>query len=112
MRFAALLLALMPLAGCAQYDAERAANLAATAQEQTAADDASCQASGVKPGTPAYDDCRRRFSNQHAQSSRSQENLANYIGCHARSRNGQAHQMPRFLCFLPNLRASSQELYP
>jgi len=77
MRFAVLLLALMPLAGCAQYDAERASNLAATAQAQTAADDANCQASGLKPGTPAYDDCRRRYANQHAQSSRGQENLAN-----------------------------------
>ena len=80
MRFAALLLALMApaaLAGCAQYDAERKANLAATAQEQTAADDASCRSSGAQPGTPAYDDCRRRYSNLHAQSSRSQENLAN-----------------------------------
>ena len=83
MRFAALLLALMAplgllaLAGCAQYDAERAANLAATHEAQTASDDAACQSSGVKPGTPAYDDCRRRYSNLHAQSSRSQENLAN-----------------------------------
>ena len=77
MRFATLLLALMSLAGCAQYDAERASNLAATAQAQTASDDANCQASGLKPGTPAYDDCRRRYANQHAQTSRSQENLAN-----------------------------------
>ena len=79
MRFAILLLALMSLAGCAQYDAERAANLAATAQTQTAADDANCQASGLKPGTPAYDDCRRRFENQHAQSTHRQENLANQM---------------------------------
>ncbi len=63
MRFAALLLALMCLAGCAQYDAERAGELAATAQAQTAADDANCQATGAKPGTPAYDDCRRRYAN-------------------------------------------------
>jgi hypothetical protein len=77
MRFAALLLALMSLAGCAQYDAERAANLAATHEAQTSADDEKCQAAGLKPGTPAYDDCRRRYSNLHAQSSRSQENLAN-----------------------------------
>ena len=83
MRFAALILALaapmalLALAGCAQYDAERAANLAATQQAQTESDDANCQASGLKPGTPAYDDCRRRYSNLHAQSSRSQENLAN-----------------------------------
>jgi hypothetical protein len=77
MRFAALLLALASLAGCAQYDAERASNLAATQQAQTAADDSSCRSSGAQPGTPAYDDCRRRYANQHAQSSRSQENLAN-----------------------------------
>ena len=77
MRITILLLALMALAGCAHYDAERKENLAATAQAQTAADDAACQATGAKPGTPAYDDCRRRYANQHAQSSRSQENLAN-----------------------------------
>jgi hypothetical protein len=77
MRFAALFLALASLAGCAQYDAERSANLAATAQAQTTADDANCQASGLKPGTPAYDDCRRRYANQHAQSTHRQENLAN-----------------------------------
>lgn len=77
MRFAALLLALTSLVGCGQYDAERAANLAATAQAQTASDDANCQASGLKPGTPAYDDCRRRYANQHAQGTHSQENLAN-----------------------------------
>ena len=79
MRFAALLSALMFLAGCAQYDAARQANLAAAAQAQTAADDANCQASGVKPGTPAYDDCRRRYANQHAQSTHGQENLANQM---------------------------------
>jgi hypothetical protein len=83
MRLAAMPLALialmapMALAGCAQYDAERAANLQATAQAQTAADDANCQAAGVKPGTPAYDDCRRRYANQHAQTTHRQENLAN-----------------------------------
>ncbi len=43
MRIAALLLALAALAGCAQYDAERQANLAAAAQAQTASDDANCQ---------------------------------------------------------------------
>ena len=79
MRFAVLLLAIVGLAGCAQYDAERAANLAATAQAQTAADDANCQASGVKPGTPAYDDCRRRYANQHAQESHRQNDVANQL---------------------------------
>jgi hypothetical protein len=77
MRFAALVLALAPLAGCAQYDAERASNLAAAQQAQTASDDAACRSSGAQPGMPAYDDCRRRYANLHAQSSRSQENLAN-----------------------------------
>ena len=79
MRFAALLLTLVCLVGCAQYDAELSANLAAAAQAQTAVDDATCRSSGAQPGTPAYDDCRRRYANQHAQLSRSQENLANQM---------------------------------
>ena len=79
MRIAILLLSLVALAGCAQYDAERKANLAAAQQAQTAADDANCQASGVKPGTPAYDDCRRRYANQHAQESHRQNDVANQL---------------------------------
>ena len=79
MRFAALLLALTSLVGCAQYDAERQANLAAAAQAQTASDDASCRSSGAQPGSPAYDDCRRRFANQHAQGTHRQEDLANQM---------------------------------
>ena len=79
MRFAALLLALASLAGCAQYDAERQANLAAAAQLRAASDDANCRSSGAQPGSPAYDDCRRRYANQHAQESHSQENLANQM---------------------------------
>ena len=77
MRFAAAFLALMLLAGCAQYDATRQANLAAAAQAQTAADDASCRSSGAQPGTPAYDDCRKRWENQHAQETHRQDRLAN-----------------------------------
>jgi hypothetical protein len=79
MRFAALLLALMFIAGCAQYDAERQANLAAATQARAASDDANCRSSGAQPGTPAYDDCRRRYANQHAQSTHRQEDLANQM---------------------------------
>jgi len=77
MRFAAMLVALVSLAGCAQYDAARQANLAAAAQAQTASDDASCRSSGAQPGTPAYDDCRKRLENQHAQETHRQDRLAN-----------------------------------
>jgi hypothetical protein len=72
-----MLVALLSLAGCAQYDAARQANLAAAAQAQTAADDASCRSSGAQPGSPAYDDCRKRLENQHAQASHRQDRLAN-----------------------------------
>jgi hypothetical protein len=85
MRFATMLVALVSLAGCAQYDAARQANLAAAAQAQTASDDASCRSSGAQPGTPAYDDCRKRLENQHAQATDRQkrlvdEMLANPVG--------------------------------
>ena len=77
MRFVTVLLVLVSLAGCAQYDAERQANLKAAVQARVAADDAACRSSGAQPGTPAYEDCRKRWENQHAQETHSQENLAN-----------------------------------
>ena len=77
MRFAAAFLMLALLAGCAQYDAAREANLAAAAQARTAADDSACRSSGAQPGSPAYDDCRKRLENQHAQETQSQGRLAN-----------------------------------
>ena len=77
MRFAAVFLALAFLAGCAQYDAARQANLAAAAQARTAADDTACRSSGAQPGSPAYNDCRQRLANQHAQETHSQNRLAN-----------------------------------
>lgn len=66
MRFAAALVVLTSLTGCAQYDNARTANLETAAQEQVAADDANCQASGLKPGSAEYDDCRKRLANEHA----------------------------------------------
>lgn len=66
MRFAAMLAVLTCLGGCAQYDETRRANLETAAQEQVAAHDANCQASGLKPGTPEYDDCRKRLANEQA----------------------------------------------
>ena len=77
MRFAAMLVALVSLAGCAQYDAARQANLAAAAQARAASDDATCRSSGAQPGSPAYEDCRKRLENQHAQESHRQDRLAN-----------------------------------
>ncbi len=77
MRFAAVLLVLAFLASCAQYDATREANLAAAAQARTAADDSTCRSSGAQPGSPQYNDCRRRLENQHAQETHSQDRLAN-----------------------------------
>lgn len=77
MRFATMFAVLVTLAGCTQYDAERQANLKAAAQARVAADDAKCRSSGLQPGTPAYEDCRKRWENQHAQETRGQRNLHN-----------------------------------
>jgi hypothetical protein len=66
MRFAVALVFLAVLAGCAQYDETRRANLEMAAQEQVAAHDATCQASGFKPGSAEYDDCRKRLANEQA----------------------------------------------
>ena len=74
MRFAAMLLVVTSLAGCAQYDAMRSANLAAASQDRVAADDAACRPSGA-PGTPAYDDCRKRYANLHAGETHRQNRL-------------------------------------
>jgi hypothetical protein len=79
MRFAMVFLALGTLVGCAQYDAERQANLAATAQARVASDDATCRSSGAQPKSPEYEDCRRRYANQHAQETRRQNDLANQM---------------------------------
>ena len=78
MRFAAMLVVLTCLTGCAQYDAIRTENLAAASRERVASDDAACRASGA-PGSSAYDDCRRRWANQHASESRSQERLVDQM---------------------------------
>jgi hypothetical protein len=75
MRFVAMLVVLTSLVGCAQYDAARTANLEAAAQERVAADDAACQASGVQPGSPQYDDCRKRLANQHASGERGHQRM-------------------------------------
>jgi len=78
MRFTAILAVLTSLAGCAQYDAIRNQNLAAASRERVASDDAACRSSGAA-GSPAYDDCRRRYANQHASESHSQERLADQM---------------------------------
>ena len=75
MRIATVLVVLTSLVGCAQYDEARNANLAATEQERVAADDANCRSSGVQPGSPAYEDCRKRLSNQHASEGRGHQRM-------------------------------------
>ncbi len=79
MRFATMLVALLLLAGCEQYDAARQANLAAAVQARAASDDAKCRSSGAKSGSPEYDDCRKRWENQHAQESDRQRDIANQM---------------------------------
>ena len=78
MRFAVALVVLTSLAGCAQYDETRNANLAAAEQERVAADDANCRASG-EPGSAAYEDCRKRWANQHANEGRGQKRLVDQM---------------------------------
>lgn len=75
MRNAVVLVVLTSLAGCAQYDATREANLAAAAQDRVAADDANCRSSGVQPGSPQYDDCRKRLANQQARDTRGHQRV-------------------------------------
>jgi hypothetical protein len=75
MRFAATLVVLTSLVGCAQYDEARTANLAAAERERVAADDANCRSSGVEPGSPAFDDCRKRLANQHASGERGHKRM-------------------------------------
>ena len=79
MRSLAVLLALASLANCAQYDAQRDANLAAAAQERAASDDAACRSSGLQPGSPAYEQCRTSLSDRHAQETHRQQGLANQM---------------------------------
>ena len=74
MRFAAVLVVVTSLAGCAQYDEARNANLAAAAQERVAADEAKCQEAGA-PGSPGYDDCRKRLANQRSSGDRGHSRL-------------------------------------
>jgi hypothetical protein len=78
MRLATVLVLLTSLLGCAQYDEARNANLAAAAQERVAADDAACRSSGA-PGSSAYDDCRKRWANQHAGETRGQQRLVDQM---------------------------------
>ena len=79
MRFVTILLVLTPLAGCAQYDEVRTANLQAAAQERVAADDANCRAPGVQPGSPQYDDCRKRLANQQASGTRAHQRMVDQM---------------------------------
>ena len=69
-----MLVLLTALAGCAQYDETRNANLAAAAQERVAADEAACKSSGA-PGSPQYDDCRKRLANEQAKDTRGHQRL-------------------------------------
>jgi hypothetical protein len=78
MRLAAMLVVLTSLAGCAQYDEMRSANIADAGRQQVAADDAACRPAGV-PGTPAYDDCRKRYANAHASEQTSHERLVDQM---------------------------------
>ena len=69
-----MLVLLTALGGCAQYDETRNANLAAAAQERVAADEAACKSSGA-PGSPQYDDCRKRLANEQAKDTRGHQRL-------------------------------------
>lgn len=74
MRIATVLVVLTALAGCAQYDETRNANLAAAEHERVASDDATCRSAGA-PGSPQYDDCRKQLAKQHASDTRGHQRL-------------------------------------
>ncbi len=77
MRLAAILMVAISLAACAQYDETRTANLAAATRDQVASDDANCRSSGLQPGSPEYEDCRKRLANGHASGTRGYERMLN-----------------------------------
>jgi hypothetical protein len=79
MRLATMLVLLTSLIGCAQYDAAREANLAAAAQERVAADDAACRSTGAQPGSPQYDDCRKRYANRQARDTRGHQRMVDQM---------------------------------
>ncbi len=79
MRLLAALAVLTSLVGCAQYDEARRANLETAAQGQVAADDAKCQAAGLKPGSPDYEDCRKRLAEQNARGTRGYQRMLNVM---------------------------------
>lgn len=56
----------LPLAGCAQYEAQQQAQAQAQAEAQAASDDAQCQSYGAAPGSPPYIQCRMNLDNQRA----------------------------------------------
>jgi hypothetical protein len=53
----------MSLAGCAEYQAERAAQISAS-------DDAQCASYGAKPGSDVYVQCRMNLDNQRGANQR------------------------------------------
>lgn len=67
--------AMIALAGCAQYDEIRSANLAAAQHERAAADEATCRDRG-QPGSTAYEDCRKQMLEQRDKSAYRQEKVA------------------------------------
>ncbi|RDV03360.1 hypothetical protein [Undibacter mobilis] len=75
MRFVAALVILTSLVGCAQYDEARNANLEAAGRDQVAADDAKCRSSGLQPGSPAYEDCRKRLAEAQARGTRGYQRM-------------------------------------
>lgn len=76
LRFVAVSGAMIALAGCAQYDEMRSANLAAAQQERVATEEAACRENGVQPGSQAYADCRKEMLRQRQKSAYRQEEVA------------------------------------
>jgi hypothetical protein len=65
MKFSALILVGVILAGCASQQSEEQAKA-----ELDAKDDAQCQARGLQPGNLKYDDCRAALEDQRTQADR------------------------------------------
>ncbi len=78
MRLAAVFVLVTFLGGCAQYDEARNANLETAGRQQVAADEANCRSAG-EPGTPAYEDCRKRLAEQNARGARGYQRMLNVM---------------------------------
>ncbi len=93
MRILIVLAASISLAGCAEYQAEQAAQIAAS-------DDAQCASYGARPGTDAYIQCRMNLDNQR------QANRRAVVGAYLEAQRQNTYQ-PTPVYQIPTNRSTS-----